>query len=184
VEATTPDGARLRVGARKAVIFASGGFTHDPELRRNFLNVPAYAGCAALTNEGDFVRIGSSLGAQLRNMNYAWMCPVPRQVLDLASPDDPSGSCSRSPTAALLIFIRDLGTAVARLEGRWQGVPRAPVVLLYGRVAACGRRMDRPPGAVRRIRPPGRRLIRWMRLRSMTISVGAASGMGMLRAWP
>jgi 3-oxosteroid 1-dehydrogenase len=87
VEATTPDGARLRVGARKAVIFASGGFTHDPELRRNFLNVPAYAGCAALTNEGDFVRIGSSLGAQLRNMNYAWMCPVPLERSVARRPD-------------------------------------------------------------------------------------------------
>ena len=77
VEATTPEGKTLRVGARKGVIFATGGFTHDAELRKNFLSVPLYAGCAALTNEGDFVRISSSLGAQLRNMNYAWMCPVP-----------------------------------------------------------------------------------------------------------
>jgi hypothetical protein len=77
VEASTPDGATVRVRARKAVIFSSGGFTHDDELRGNFLNVPAYRGCAAATNEGDFVRIASAVGAQLRNMNYAWMCPVP-----------------------------------------------------------------------------------------------------------
>jgi 3-oxosteroid 1-dehydrogenase len=77
VEASTAGGGTLRVGARKAVIFASGGFTHDDDLRANFLGVPAYRGCAAATNEGDFVRIGSSVGAQLRNMNYAWMCPVP-----------------------------------------------------------------------------------------------------------
>lgn len=34
VEATTADGTSLRVRARKAVIFATGGFTHDTELRR------------------------------------------------------------------------------------------------------------------------------------------------------
>jgi 3-oxosteroid 1-dehydrogenase len=77
VEASTPDGVTHRIGARKAVVFASGGFTHDDELRANFLSVPAYRGCAAATNEGDFVRIATSVGAQLRNMNYAWMCPVP-----------------------------------------------------------------------------------------------------------
>ena len=77
VEAGTPDGVTHRIGARKAVIFATGGFTHDPELRRNFLGVPAAGGCAAYTNEGDFVPIATAAGAQLRNMNYAWMCPVP-----------------------------------------------------------------------------------------------------------
>jgi hypothetical protein len=77
VEAATPDGRTHRIAARKAVIFASGGFTHDDELRANFLGVPAFRGCAAVSNEGDFVRIASGLGAQLRNMNYAWMCPVP-----------------------------------------------------------------------------------------------------------
>jgi 3-oxosteroid 1-dehydrogenase len=77
VEATDAAGATVRVRARKAVIFASGGFTHDAELRANFLAAPVYGGCAALTNEGDFVRIGAAAGAQLRNMNQAWMCPVP-----------------------------------------------------------------------------------------------------------
>jgi succinate dehydrogenase/fumarate reductase flavoprotein subunit len=76
VEASNEDGQPFRVRARKAVIFATGGFTHNPELRRNFLNVPVYGGCAAQTNEGDFVRISSTLGVQLRNMNHAWMCPV------------------------------------------------------------------------------------------------------------
>jgi 3-oxosteroid 1-dehydrogenase len=77
VEATTPGGSTHRVRARKAVIFATGGFTHNRELRQNFLNMPVFGGCAAATNEGDFVAIASAVGAQLRNMNYAWMCPVP-----------------------------------------------------------------------------------------------------------
>jgi len=60
VEVQNDDG-EIRVKARKAVIFATGGFTHDEELRKNFLSVPAYGGCAAMTNEGDFVRISSTL---------------------------------------------------------------------------------------------------------------------------
>jgi succinate dehydrogenase/fumarate reductase flavoprotein subunit len=87
VEATRASGATVRVRARKAVIFAVGGFTHDRELRENFLSAPVYGGCAAITNEGDFVRIASSVGAQLRNMNYAWMCPVPLEKAVAGRPD-------------------------------------------------------------------------------------------------
>jgi len=76
VQATDADGNHVTVLARKAVVFATGGFSHDAELRRNHLHLPLASGCAAITNEGDFVRISAPLGSQLRNMNYAWMCPV------------------------------------------------------------------------------------------------------------
>jgi len=62
--------------------------------------------------------------------------------------------------------------------GRW---PRFHVPRVYSSmvvVAARGRCVDRPPSAVRKIRPPGRRLTRWMWLRSMAICAGMASGMG------
>jgi succinate dehydrogenase/fumarate reductase flavoprotein subunit len=87
VEATTVEGATVRVRARKAVIFATGGFTHDRELRENFLSAPVYGGCAATTNEGDFVRIATSVNAQPRNMNHAWMCPVPLEKAVAGRPD-------------------------------------------------------------------------------------------------
>ena len=87
VEASAADGATLRAHARKAVIFASGGFTHDLELRQNYLSAPVFGGCAAITNEGDFVRIAGGAGAQLRNMNYAWMCPVPLEKAVARRPD-------------------------------------------------------------------------------------------------
>jgi len=76
VVATTAGGETLRVGARRAVLFASGGFLYDRDLCENFLALPALGGCAARTNEGDFVRIGSAVGAQLRNMQFAWRCAV------------------------------------------------------------------------------------------------------------
>ncbi|MCW5666370.1 MAG: FAD-dependent oxidoreductase [Piscinibacter sp.] len=77
LEATDELGATLRFKARRGVVFATGGFTHNAELRRHFLNGPVYGGCAAPSNEGDFVTLASAVGAQLRNMNYAWMCPIP-----------------------------------------------------------------------------------------------------------
>jgi 3-oxosteroid 1-dehydrogenase len=79
VRAATGD-AGCFFGARQAVIFASGGFTHDRELRRNFLPPVVVSGCAAATNEGDFVHIATALGLPLRNMNFAWMAPMPLEA--------------------------------------------------------------------------------------------------------
>jgi hypothetical protein len=109
VEAQTPDGAVHRIRARKAVIFATGGFTHDPDLRSNFLNVPVFGGCAAMTNEGDFVAIATAVGAQLRNMNYAWMCPIP---LEKAVARDPAMSGMFSVAGDSMIFVNVTGRRV------------------------------------------------------------------------
>jgi 3-oxosteroid 1-dehydrogenase len=87
IEASIDGDQSIRIGARKAVIFATGGFLHNPELRENFLHVPLFGGCATLSNEGDFVYIASALGAQLRNMNYAWMCPVSLEKATAKAPD-------------------------------------------------------------------------------------------------
>jgi len=110
VEAQTDEGRRYRVKARKGVIFATGGFTHDPELRKNFLSVPVYGGCAALSNEGDFVRISSTLGVQLRNMNHAWMCPV---SLEKAVARDGSMSGMFSVAGDSMIIVDKRGKRVA-----------------------------------------------------------------------
>jgi 3-oxosteroid 1-dehydrogenase len=109
VEADTAEGGNIRLKARKAVIFASGGFTHDAELRKNFLSAPAFSGCAAQSNEGDFVLIGSAVGAALRNMNYAWMCPI---VLEKAMKRDPSLSGTFSPSGDSMIYVDRTGRRV------------------------------------------------------------------------
>ncbi|MFM0000511.1 FAD-dependent oxidoreductase [Paraburkholderia dipogonis] len=93
IEATDVEGNDVRLGARKAVIFATGGFTHNNDLRKNFLHAPLFGGCAARSNEGDFIHIASPLRAQLRNMNYAWMCPVSLDRL-VAGRDDFTGTFS------------------------------------------------------------------------------------------
>ncbi len=108
VEALNDDGV-YRVRARKAVIFCTGGFTHDAELRQNFLSIPAYGGCAAMTNEGDFIRISSTLGVQLRNMNYAWMCPV---SFEKAIAKDPSLIGCFSVAGDSMVFVDKNGKRV------------------------------------------------------------------------
>src|SRR3954447_328684 len=109
VEATTVDGRTYRIAARKAVIFATGGFTHDVDLRRNFLHAPVYGGCAAMTNEGDFLAIAGPVGAQLRNMNYAWMCPVP---LERAVARDPGMIGMFSVAGDSTVFVDKTGRRV------------------------------------------------------------------------
>jgi 3-oxosteroid 1-dehydrogenase len=85
VRVTSAEGEK-HLQARQAVIFASGGFTHDPELRKNFLPAPIFGGCAAPTNEGDFVHIATALGLPLRNMNNAWLAPIPLEIALQKSP--------------------------------------------------------------------------------------------------
>lgn len=77
VEVVTSEGDRIRIRARKGVVFASGGFTHNDDMRQQYLGYPALGGCATLTNEGDIISATSRVGVQLANMNNAWMAPIP-----------------------------------------------------------------------------------------------------------
>ena len=71
------DGITQRIGARKGVVFATGGFTHNVEMCRQFLKGPIYGGCAVPSAEGDFVGIGTAAGARLGNMQNAWWVQIP-----------------------------------------------------------------------------------------------------------
>jgi succinate dehydrogenase/fumarate reductase flavoprotein subunit len=69
------------IGARRGVIFTSGGFLHDPRLAIDHLRGPVFGGSAVITATGDFVRIGTEVGAVLGNMANAWWDQV---VVELA----------------------------------------------------------------------------------------------------
>ena len=109
VEADTAKGKK-RFFARKAVVFCTGGFTHDVELRKNYLAAPVFGGCAARGNEGDFIYIAGAVGAQLRNMNYAWMCPI---VFEKAMARDPELIGTFSPSGDSMIYVNKEGRRVA-----------------------------------------------------------------------
>lgn len=63
----------MSIRARRAVVFATGGFGHDPDARATYLNGPVDSVAAVPTNTGDFLRIGLSLGASLGNMSHAYL---------------------------------------------------------------------------------------------------------------
>lgn len=105
VEAEAPSGP-VRIRARKAVIFATGGYTHNVQMRRDYLAYPVFGGCAALSNEGDFITIAKRLGADLGNLNYAWFCPLP---LEKAVAKDPGISGIFSNNGDSLIFVNRYG---------------------------------------------------------------------------
>ncbi len=67
--------------AKKAVIFGSGGYTHNPEMMLRFQRGPHFGGCAAPTNTGDFINMAGAIGAKLGNTAGAWRAEI---ILDLA----------------------------------------------------------------------------------------------------
>lgn len=68
------------VGARRGVIFTSGGFLHDPQLVLDHLRGPVFGGAASPAATGDFVRIAGTVGARLGNMAHAWWDQVVVEV--------------------------------------------------------------------------------------------------------
>jgi 3-oxosteroid 1-dehydrogenase len=70
-------GGELRLAASQGVVFCSGGFEHNQELRERYLRGPLVGSCGAATNRGDFVPIAQRLGATLDNMSEGWWSELP-----------------------------------------------------------------------------------------------------------
>lgn len=91
VVARTEAGEEIRVRATAGVVFATGGFTHNEELRRSFLTGPYVGGCAVVTNTGDFIPIAQRAGAELVNMSRPWSTPIVIERLQ-REPENVAGS--------------------------------------------------------------------------------------------
>lgn len=67
-----------RVRARRGVVFASGGYSHDKELLEKHFGAERlpFGSCAARTNTGDFAHIAESHGIPLSGMDLAWLKQV------------------------------------------------------------------------------------------------------------
>lgn len=76
----TRQGRTVRVGARHGVLLATGGFDHDPEMRRKYLPEGGREdhSAGAVENVGDGIRAGRALGAALDLMDDAWWMPSVR----------------------------------------------------------------------------------------------------------
>ncbi|MFF1461867.1 FAD-binding protein [Streptomyces sp. NPDC058330] len=73
----TRQGRRVRIGARKGVLLAAGGFEHNERLR-GVHGVPGRSDCSmapAGTNLGEPVEAAVALGAATDLMHEGWWCP-------------------------------------------------------------------------------------------------------------
>jgi 3-oxosteroid 1-dehydrogenase len=72
----TLDGEQVALGARRATVFASGGYARNPRLRDELLAGPVFGTCAAAGSTGAFAEIATQLGAPLRTTAYPWLAPA------------------------------------------------------------------------------------------------------------
>ncbi len=78
---TKRNGAPVHVRARQGVLLASGGFAHNPEMRKEFGGDQPNAGRWSISNPGDTgeaLRAAMGLGARTDFMDEAWWLPSPR----------------------------------------------------------------------------------------------------------
>lgn len=71
------DGKTVRIGARRGVLLATGGFDHNNEMRAQYLpeNGVANISAGARENVGDGILAGQKLGAAVDLMDDAWWMP-------------------------------------------------------------------------------------------------------------
>jgi hypothetical protein len=62
--------------ARNAVIFATGGYVHNPEFVAKYQRNRLYGSCAMPFSTGDFIDIAGAGGARLGNMGSAWRTQI------------------------------------------------------------------------------------------------------------
>jgi succinate dehydrogenase/fumarate reductase flavoprotein subunit len=70
------NGTRVRIRARKGVIFGSGGYAHNLAALERYQRTALYGSCAMPGATGDFIGIAGSIGAQLGQLSSAWRCQV------------------------------------------------------------------------------------------------------------
>jgi 3-oxosteroid 1-dehydrogenase len=84
VTATRPDG-QVEIRARQGVVFATGGFSHNPELVKQYLR-PIVGSCSVPTAQGDFIPLALEVGAEIGNLHEAWWTELAvEMVADLHS---------------------------------------------------------------------------------------------------
>jgi 3-oxosteroid 1-dehydrogenase len=72
------DGKQVRIGARRGVILAAGGFEHNQQMREQYLPKPTRTEWTVTpeANTGDAIRAGLEAGARLDLMDHAWWAPT------------------------------------------------------------------------------------------------------------
>ena len=69
-------GEVVSIRARKAAIFATGGYVHNAEFVENYQRNRIYGSCAMPWATGDFINIAGAAGARMGNMSGAWRTQI------------------------------------------------------------------------------------------------------------
>lgn len=69
-------GKTVSLRARKAVIFATGGYVHNPEFVELYQRNRLWGSCAMPWATGDFINIAGAAGARMGNMSGAWRTQI------------------------------------------------------------------------------------------------------------
>ncbi|WP_345068155.1 FAD-binding protein [Leifsonia kafniensis] len=75
VRVSGPDGEAQVLRASAGVLVATGGFSHDEELKRLWLSRRIQYSCELESNSGDGHRMGMAIGAQTAGIGDAWWMP-------------------------------------------------------------------------------------------------------------
>lgn len=101
-------GKRLNVRAKKAVIFGSGGFAHNPQIAQRHQD-PIYGACASPGSTGDFIPMATAVGARMDNMRSAWRTQV---LLEEALENHVIGRALNIPPGDAMILVNKHGHRV------------------------------------------------------------------------
>jgi len=150
VTADTAAGA-VSLYARQGVVFATGGFPHNAEIIRDHWRGPLYSSCAVPTAQGDFVKIGLEVGAELAHMRNGWLY---EDLLEKAAPDRVAMEGGINvPPGDSMIYVNSEGRRVVnekliyqeRAETFWQrdaagGYPNRVLFMVYDSFVANDKR--------------------------------------------
>jgi hypothetical protein len=121
--AVVDDGAACRtVEVRGGVVFGSGGFVHNPELRHRFLHGPIAGGSGVPTNTGDLVSLSIRAGAELGGMHHGWWN---QQVAEALDDDAPSVLDVWSVPGDGMVIVNRLGVRVVDEKREYETRGRA-----------------------------------------------------------
>jgi succinate dehydrogenase/fumarate reductase flavoprotein subunit len=103
------EGEELRIGVRRAVILASGGFEWNEELVKAYLGIPDALPLSPPTNVGDGLQMGLEVGAAIGNMTNGVAFP---------SIYDGRSTLEGKPHGSLAAPRNDPGVIIVNRDGR------------------------------------------------------------------
>ncbi len=100
------EGRTLRIGARRGVVLACGGFEWNPELVRAHLGYDVYPLSPPHNNTGDGLQMATVVGAKLANLDSYWGTPAmfDPEIVDEATGDPlPQFEWGRGAPASIIV---------------------------------------------------------------------------------